>query len=245
MTALRRRSIFNLRSEPRVRLKETKLFGKPTFERAEISIAKSSWWPDYARLHEQGVLTTCGTWTKNNGPRVFGVKHETIKWSSQGESNIPAGPVLETRIASDPEQGNEGFEARSVRTLQSGNGHEVPSLRTYTEEQVSDFLQVSLSQLRKWRMKRNQGTRQGPPFKKFGRLVRYPEEGLQGLHQWLNFSEACSPTRRIGLQALTRSCTEVVRIEAGSSKVHLISDASVTLTLSVSENAIGERKSTR
>ena len=64
-------------------------------------------------------------------------------------------------------------------TLQSGNGNEIQSLRTYTEEQVSDLLQVSLSQLRKWRMKRNRGRQQGPPFKKFGRLVRYPEEGLQ------------------------------------------------------------------
>ena len=99
--------------------------------------------------------------------------------AARANPTIPAGLVLETSIASDPEQGNEGFEVRSVRTLQSGNGNEVPSLRTYTEEQVSDLLQVSLSQLRKWRMKRNQGRQQGPPFKKFGRLVRYPEEGLQ------------------------------------------------------------------
>jgi hypothetical protein len=99
--------------------------------------------------------------------------------AARANPTIPAGLVLETSIASDPEQGNEGFEVRSVRTLQSGNGNEVPSLRTYTEEQVSDLLQVSLSQLRKWRMKRNRGRQQGPPFKKFGRLVRYPEEGLR------------------------------------------------------------------
>ena len=48
----------------------------------------------------------------------------------------------------------------------------------YTEAQVSEMLQVSLSQLRKWRMKQNSGKPQGPPFKKVGRLVRYPERGL-------------------------------------------------------------------
>jgi predicted DNA-binding transcriptional regulator AlpA len=52
------------------------------------------------------------------------------------------------------------------------------SLRMYTEEEVSEMLQVSLSQLRKWRMKQNQGKAQGPPFRKIGRLVRYPEEAL-------------------------------------------------------------------
>jgi len=49
----------------------------------------------------------------------------------------------------------------------------------YTEEQVSEILQVSISQLQKWRMKRYRGKRQGPPFKKIGRLVRYPAEGLE------------------------------------------------------------------
>jgi len=49
----------------------------------------------------------------------------------------------------------------------------------YTEEQVSKILQVSLSQLRKWRMKSNLEKQLGPPFKKIGRLVRYPEDGLQ------------------------------------------------------------------
>ncbi len=49
----------------------------------------------------------------------------------------------------------------------------------YTEEQVSAMLQVSLSQLRKWRMKQNKGKQLGPPFRKIGRLVRYPEQALQ------------------------------------------------------------------
>jgi transposase-like protein len=48
----------------------------------------------------------------------------------------------------------------------------------YTEEEVSQILRVPLSQLRKWRMKANRGSEQGPPFKKIGRLVRYPEQAL-------------------------------------------------------------------
>jgi predicted DNA-binding transcriptional regulator AlpA len=62
----------------------------------------------------------------------------------------------------------------------NGNGHhkEHP-LRMYTEEQVAEMLQVSLSQLRKWRMKQHEGHRQGPPFRKIGRLVRYPEGALR------------------------------------------------------------------
>lgn len=51
-------------------------------------------------------------------------------------------------------------------------------LRMYTEEQVAELLQVSLSKLRKWRMKKNTKSEKGPPFRKIGRLVRYPEAGL-------------------------------------------------------------------
>lgn len=53
------------------------------------------------------------------------------------------------------------------------------SLRMFTEEQVADMLQISLSQLRKWRMKKHEGRRSGPPFRKIGRLVRYPEAALR------------------------------------------------------------------
>jgi hypothetical protein len=52
-------------------------------------------------------------------------------------------------------------------------------LRMFTEEEVAGILQVSLSQLRKWRMKHQPGAHQGPPFKKVGRLVRYPQRALQ------------------------------------------------------------------
>jgi len=60
----------------------------------------------------------------------------------------------------------------------SGDEHVGHSLRMYTEDQVADMLQVSLSQLRKWRMKKNGGKELGPPFRKIGRLVRYPEGAL-------------------------------------------------------------------
>lgn len=71
-------------------------------------------------------------------------------------------------------------EPRLVRPPQGSNGHDAEqSLRMYTEEQVAEMLQVSLSQLRKWRMKQHEGQRQGPPFRKIGRLVRYPEAALR------------------------------------------------------------------
>lgn len=91
-------------------------------------------------------------------------------------------PGLDAGFPSSHEQLNRGFEPRSISLPHVGNGqgHETLALRMYTEEQVSGMLQVSLSQLRKWRMKRNRGKQQGPPFKKIGCLVRYPEEGLQG-----------------------------------------------------------------
>jgi Helix-turn-helix domain len=92
---------------------------------------------------------------------------------------IPPGPELEISFPLEPEQLNKGLNPRSVRFVPAANGHEALSLRLYTEEQVSDMLQVSLSQLRKWRMKSNRGKQLGPPFKKIGRLVRYPERSLQ------------------------------------------------------------------
>jgi hypothetical protein len=58
---------------------------------------------------------------------------------------------------------------------QTGGEH----MRMYTEEEVAAMLRVSLSQLRKWRIKRNKGRVDGPPFRKVGRLVRYPERALQ------------------------------------------------------------------
>lgn len=76
---------------------------------------------------------------------------------------------------------DEGFGPAGVGHPHSEigwNGSSGRQLRMYTEEEVSEMLQVSLSQLRKWRMKGNRGSDQGPPFKKIGRLVRYAEQGL-------------------------------------------------------------------
>jgi len=71
-------------------------------------------------------------------------------------------------------------EPRLIKPVQRGNGHDTEQpLRMYTEEQVAEILQVSLSQLRKWRLKQHKGCRQGPPFRKLGRLVRYPEAALR------------------------------------------------------------------
>ena len=72
---------------------------------------------------------------------------------------------------------HRGFKPEAVRRPRDGSSGESHSLRMYTEEDVSLMLQVSLSQLRKWRMK-NGRSPQGPPFRKIGRLVRYPEQGL-------------------------------------------------------------------
>lgn len=77
-------------------------------------------------------------------------------------------------------QGLHGKPPTSPTALADpGNGHDVLAIRMYTDEQVSEIMQVSLSQLRKWRMKRNRGKSQGPPFRKIGRLVRYPGPALQ------------------------------------------------------------------
>ena len=91
---------------------------------------------------------------------------------------IPLEPVFATSLSPQPAPRSQRFEPRSVRTL-AERGVELLPLRMYTEEQVSEILQVSLSQLRKWRMKSNLEKHLGPPFKKIGRLVRYPEDGLQ------------------------------------------------------------------
>jgi transposase-like protein len=71
-------------------------------------------------------------------------------------------------------------EPKLVRPPQGGSRRDMePSLRMYTEEQVANMLQVSLSQLRKWRIKKYVGRRGGPPYRKIGRLVRYPEAALR------------------------------------------------------------------
>lgn len=71
------------------------------------------------------------------------------------------------------------FEPRRIIQAPDVNGHGDRWLRMFTEEEVSDLLRVSLSQLRKWRMKKYRGNAPGPPYKKIGRLVRYPGPALQ------------------------------------------------------------------
>ena len=70
------------------------------------------------------------------------------------------------------------FHPRPVLSMDSNHGGDV-GLRLYTEQQVSEILQLSRSQLRKWRMGWSRGKREGPPFKKIGRVIRYPESGLR------------------------------------------------------------------
>lgn len=85
---------------------------------------------------------------------------------------------LDGQFFAEPQQASKPLPPQPASASHSGNGHGAQSLRMYTEEQVADMLQVSLSQLRKWRMKKNGGKQMGPPFRKIGRLVRYPESAL-------------------------------------------------------------------
>jgi|SRR5664279_925643 len=81
----------------------------------------------------------------------------------------------------DPQGSNvqhKGFPPHNVSLWQSKQSEGSTALQMYTEEQVSAMLQVSLSQLRKWRMK-SAPTHLGPPFRKVGRLVRYPKQALE------------------------------------------------------------------
>ena len=96
-------------------------------------------------------------------PNTLRSRHPTDAARSEIESGEP-----ERR----PAQSVERFEPKPAQSE-----YRPLPLRLYTEEQVSEMLQVSLSQLRKWRMKKN-GNSKGPPFKKIGRLVRYPAQGL-------------------------------------------------------------------
>ena len=89
----------------------------------------------------------------------------------------PIPPEAASEPLAGPEIPHRGFTPQSVGFPPSGS-QERRSLRMYTEEEVSEMLHVSLSQLRKWRMKQNRGRAPRPPFKKIGRLVRYPEQAL-------------------------------------------------------------------
>jgi len=85
-------------------------------------------------------------------------------------------PLSSSRNTQSP---NDGFGPRPVNAVRFSGEHDQRELRTYTEKQVAGILQVSRSQLRKWRMGWSRGRKEGPPFKKLGRMIRYPESGLR------------------------------------------------------------------
>jgi len=96
--------------------------------------------------------------------------------------------ALRTARPQSPAPAGDDFAPTRERTVrfqpQSVQSHDLRSservsLRLYTEQQVSELLQLSRSQLRKWRMGWSRGRREGPPFKRIGRLVRYPEAGIR------------------------------------------------------------------
>ena len=94
--------------------------------------------------------------------------------SAMKVSGLSSSKVHQASVQSEV---TDGFRPQPV-PFSGANLRETVSMRMYTEEQVAEMLQVSLSQLRKWRMKTNPQKEQGPPFRKIGRLVRYPEEAL-------------------------------------------------------------------
>lgn len=89
----------------------------------------------------------------------------------------------------------------SIRPPSHTNGNTDHLLRMYTEEEVSEMLQVSLSQLRKWRMRKEPGATQGPPFRKIGRLVRYPGIALEA---YINGEDQHSQPNQESASALRR-----------------------------------------
>lgn len=100
------------------------------------------------------------------------MKNGALRWSPiENLNNRRTGPHESTD--------QNGFPTKKVEVSPMLHPVGPAILRMYTEEEVADILQVSLSQLRKWRMKQHSGKHSGPPFRKLGRLVRYPGEALQ------------------------------------------------------------------
>jgi hypothetical protein len=110
------------------------------------------------------------------------MKSSAIRRTAQPERNV-------ANDRSSPQEVVGKFQPRGTDQTYAATSHRNSWLRMFTEEEVSDLLRVSLSQLRKWRMKKNQGNSQGPPFKKIGRLVRYPGPAL---HAYIIGGEAQS-----------------------------------------------------
>ena len=95
--------------------------------------------------------------------------------------------VVRVRFMDRKERGLTGVRMRPARRVHrvlldracvQGHNH-CPNLSVCIRK--TKFRRCSRShfpQLRKWRMKHSRNKSQGPPFKKIGRLVRYPEQGL-------------------------------------------------------------------
>jgi hypothetical protein len=122
-------------------------------------------------------LTVFDIWTKQSWKNDIGICEETpVKVNALRQNS---NDFFQRAIVGNGnrEEGRIKFPPRNVNS----RSQDVTSisLRMYTEEEVAEILQVSMSQLRKWRMKHQTGTQQGPPFKKIGRLVRYSQKALQ------------------------------------------------------------------
>jgi hypothetical protein len=102
------------------------------------------------------------------------MKTNALQRQSAEMNEIPTSSRVNQKNLTDPIPPQRADAVVVLPQLTEGN-----HLRMYTEEEVSAMLRVSLSQLRKWRIKKNKGRVDGPPFKKVGRLVRYPERALQ------------------------------------------------------------------
>jgi len=102
------------------------------------------------------------------------VKTNALQRQSAEMNEMPSSSRVNQKDLTDPVPPQRANALVVLPQLNEGN-----HLRMYTEEEVSAMLRVSLSQLRKWRIKRNKGRVGGPPFKKVGRLVRYPARALQ------------------------------------------------------------------
>jgi Helix-turn-helix domain len=106
------------------------------------------------RITNQELMMRTNTLQKNSPPSRLGAPESVVSIDSEWKRIPP-------QRAGEPQR------------------DEANAFQMYKEEEVAAMLQVSLSQLRKWRMRENQDKQHGPPFKKVGRLVRYPARALQ------------------------------------------------------------------
>jgi len=138
-------------------LRKSRHWSKKTKQKWDVTQPMITWVKSWRKL-----MTAC----RMPGFRFHDLRHT---FRTQGAE---AGVPLEDR-----DGGESRFPPQRIGRREPGLT--TLPLRMYTEEEVAAILQVSLSQLRKWRMRQYAGRQQGPPFKKVGRLVRYPQRALQ------------------------------------------------------------------